>query len=222
MVEVGFLTLVLSLLHLGQARRVVDCHYSDWSSCSYYCGEPPVEKRYETLVEAIPKELRAMCPLNTEAKCGTIACTEPFVFGDWKATDLCTETCGEGKLLEQRTCTPTHPDKSCASLPTLKTLKPGSETCEREPCKGESTTSATTTTGLDPLLDLVDQWERKQLPRPLAWILCLLFSSASSWSAAEGAPISLHSSRACEKAVGGLPIARWEPKELLLVFFPFI
>ena len=53
----------------------VDCHYSDWSSCSYYCGEQKVETRYKTLVEAIPKELRAMCPLNTEAECGTIACT---------------------------------------------------------------------------------------------------------------------------------------------------
>ena len=74
MVEVGFLTLVLSLLHLGQASRVV-CHYSDWSSCSYDCEEPKVETRYKTLVEAIPKELRAMCPLNQEAKCGTIACT---------------------------------------------------------------------------------------------------------------------------------------------------
>ena len=38
----------------------------------------------------------------------------------------------------------------------------------------------------------------------------------------QGAPTSLHSSRACEKAVGALPITRWGPKELLLVLFPFI
>ena len=75
MVEVGFLTLVLSLLHLGQASGVVDCHYSDWSSCSYYCEEPKVETRYKTLVEAIPKESRAMCPLRQEEECGTIDCT---------------------------------------------------------------------------------------------------------------------------------------------------
>ena len=52
-----------------------DCHYSDWSSCSYYCEEQKVETRYKTLVEAIPKESRAMCPLRQEAECGTIACT---------------------------------------------------------------------------------------------------------------------------------------------------
>merc|ERR1719507_346925 len=44
-------------------------------------------------------------------------------------------------------------------------------------------------------------------PRPLAWILCLLFSSASSSSAAEGAttaaPSKERTSRSCEKAVSG-------------------
>ena len=53
----------------------VDCHYSDWSSCSYYCEEQKVETRYKTLVEAIPKESRAMCPLLEEKPCGTIDCT---------------------------------------------------------------------------------------------------------------------------------------------------
>ena len=53
----------------------VDCRYSDWSSCSFYCGETPVEKRYKALVDASPKELRAMCPLSEEAECGTLTCT---------------------------------------------------------------------------------------------------------------------------------------------------
>ena len=53
----------------------VDCHYSDWSSCSYYCEEQKVETRYKTLVEAIPKESRARCPLRQEEECGSIDCT---------------------------------------------------------------------------------------------------------------------------------------------------
>ena len=133
-----------------------ECHYSDWSSCSYYCGDPPVEKRYQTLVDASPKESRALC-LPKEEPCGNIDCTgnnaqlykqsqinltcafkAPFVFGDWEETELCSETCGKGKLLVQRTCTPAHPDKSCASLETAETLKPGKKTCKREPCKGDS------------------------------------------------------------------------------------
>ena len=62
------------------------------------------------------------------------------MFGDWEETDRCNETCGEeGKLLEQRTCTPTHPDKSCANLPASDTLRPGDKNCGvREPCKGDS------------------------------------------------------------------------------------
>ena len=136
----------------GPADSKVECRYSDWSSCSYYCGGPAVEKRYKTLVDASPKESRAMCPLPEEAECGNITCTgknaqistnnlslqDPFVFGDWELTDLCTETCGEeGKLLEKRTCTPTHPDKSCANLPTNQTLRAGEQPCGRKPCKGD-------------------------------------------------------------------------------------
>ena len=52
----------------------VYCSYSGWSSCSYYCGELPVEKRNKTLVDARPKESRALCPLHEE-ECGAITCT---------------------------------------------------------------------------------------------------------------------------------------------------
>ena len=131
-----------------------DCRYSDWSSCSYYCGDPPVETRYQVLVEDT-KESRAMCPLLKEKPCETIACTgtnahisaknrydfsslqEPFVFGEWKETDHCSETCGKGKLLQQRSCTPTHPDKSCSSLPTSDTWRPGNKNCMPKLCKGD-------------------------------------------------------------------------------------
>ena len=62
---------------------------------------------------------------------------EPFVFGEWTKTDKCSESCGkEGRVLEQRTCTPTHPHKSCSSLPIERTLRPSNESCADQPCEG--------------------------------------------------------------------------------------
>ena len=60
---------------------------------------------------------------------------EPFVFGVWTKTDKCSECCG-GMVLEQRTCTPTHPHKSCSSLPIERTLRLSTEPCADQPCKG--------------------------------------------------------------------------------------
>ena len=51
-----------------------NCRYSDWSSCSYYCGDPRVEKRNKTLVYDT-KESRAVCPPLKEEPCGDITCT---------------------------------------------------------------------------------------------------------------------------------------------------
>ena len=62
---------------------------------------------------------------------------EPFVFGEWTKTDKCSESCGkEGRVLEQRTCTPTHPHKSCSSLPIERTLRLSTEPCADPPCEG--------------------------------------------------------------------------------------
>ena len=62
---------------------------------------------------------------------------EPFVFGEWTKTDKCSESCGkEGRVLEQRTCTPTHPHKSCSSLPIEWTLRLSTEPCADLPCEG--------------------------------------------------------------------------------------
>ena len=62
---------------------------------------------------------------------------EPFVFGVWTKTDKCSESCGnERRVLEQRTCTPTHPHKSCSSLPIERTLRPSTEPCADLPCEG--------------------------------------------------------------------------------------
>ena len=62
---------------------------------------------------------------------------EPFVFGEWTKTDKCSESCGEeGRMLEQRTCTPTHPRKSCFSLPIERTLRLSAEPCAGPPCEG--------------------------------------------------------------------------------------
>ena len=62
---------------------------------------------------------------------------EPFVFGVWTKTDKCSESCGkEGRVLEQRSCTPTHPHKSCFSLPIERTLRLSAEPCADPPCEG--------------------------------------------------------------------------------------
>ena len=62
---------------------------------------------------------------------------EPFVFGVWTKTNKCSESCGkEGRVLEQRTCTPTHPHKSCSSLPIERTLRLSTESCADQPCEG--------------------------------------------------------------------------------------
>ena len=61
----------------------------------------------------------------------------PFVFGVWTKIDKCSESCGkEGRLFEQRTCTPTHPHKSCSSLSIERTLRPSTEPCADAPCEG--------------------------------------------------------------------------------------
>ena len=49
------------------------CRWSDWSSCSYYCGDPRVETRFKSLVEVVPKGEAAQCGMPQE-KCDT-ACT---------------------------------------------------------------------------------------------------------------------------------------------------
>jgi len=74
----------------------VECSYSDWSSCSYYCGETKVETRYQTLVDDT-KESRAMCPLRQEEECGTIACTG-------ESTSRATTTTGLDPLLTLFIC----------------------------------------------------------------------------------------------------------------------
>ena len=62
---------------------------------------------------------------------------EPFVFGVWTKTDKCSESCGKkGMVFEQRTCTPTHPHKSCSSLPIEQTLRLSNDSCADQPCEG--------------------------------------------------------------------------------------
>ena len=79
--------------------------------------------------------MRTLAQKCLERNC--VFLSEPFIFGPWTTTEFCTETCGgEGQLLEQRSCTPLHPDKSCASLSSDKTLRPGNKTCGEGQCEG--------------------------------------------------------------------------------------
>ena len=136
-------------------RGAVDdkCHYSNWTSCSYFCGDEKEEFSYRALLDDSPKA-RAECPMPEKPCDESVVCTgdiykpakleasfpflpEPFVFGEWTKTDKCSESCGEeGRVLEQRTCTPTHPQKSCSSLPIERTLRLSTEPCADPPCEG--------------------------------------------------------------------------------------
>ena len=91
--------------------------------------------------QQIAQVTRAHCSMKRKL---TWFLSEPFVFGSWSDTEICSVTCGKkGKLLEQRSCTPAHPDKSCTSLPTNKTLRPGNKFCGGNPCKGNLKVSYT-------------------------------------------------------------------------------
>jgi len=113
-----------------------DCKVGDWTAwgkCSRSCDGGIKTRLREVLQEA--KHGGVKCPdLEISVVCNTDKCKEPVVFGPWRDTDICTETCGEGKLLEQRSCTPAH---SCASLKTTQTLRPGNTPCVGQHCQGE-------------------------------------------------------------------------------------
>ena len=53
----------------------VECRWSEWSSCSYYCGDPKVETSSKALVEVVPKGSAALCEIP-QRPCGEdIQCT---------------------------------------------------------------------------------------------------------------------------------------------------
>ena len=89
-------------------------------------------------VQFLKKSVQSIAQVGTlPLKSLTLFPSEPFVFGPWMTTEFCTETCGgDGRLLEQRSCTPLHPDKSCASLSSDQTLRPGNKTCGEGQCEG--------------------------------------------------------------------------------------
>ena len=50
-----------------------ECRWSDWSNCSYFCGDPRVETKFKSLVEVVPKGEAAQCAIPQE-KCA-VDCT---------------------------------------------------------------------------------------------------------------------------------------------------
>ena len=70
-VEQNLFTVRASLSERGSDAAI--CRYSDWSSCSYFCGDPIVETRFKSLVEVVPKGEAAQCQILQET-CAT-ACT---------------------------------------------------------------------------------------------------------------------------------------------------
>ena len=63
---------------------------------------------------------------------------EPYKCSSWSPTSTCSESCGNGRYLETRSCLPVHPEipeELLASPPV--TIKDGSSPCSQSPCTGE-------------------------------------------------------------------------------------
>ena len=56
-------------------QESVNCTWSEWSSCSYYCGQPRVPSKQQVLVDAKPKSMKAMCQTPKENCSRSIKCT---------------------------------------------------------------------------------------------------------------------------------------------------
>ena len=64
---------------------------------------------------------------------------EKVIFGPWRDTEVCSESCGNlGHLLQTRSCSAPHPQLTCASLNSSQVLRTGSTPCNRQLCQGMS------------------------------------------------------------------------------------
>ena len=55
---------------------------------------------------------------------------EPFLFGPWEDTDICSESC---RLLQTRTCEEVNPRSSCQDISPYRN---GQTACHKDPCPG--------------------------------------------------------------------------------------
>ena len=56
-------------------EETVNCTWSEWSSCSYFCGQPRVPTKQQVLVDVQPKSMKAMCQTPKENCSRSIKCT---------------------------------------------------------------------------------------------------------------------------------------------------
>ena len=64
---------------------------------------------------------------------------EKVIFGQWRDTEVCSESCGNlGHLLQTRSCSAPHPQLTCASLNSSHVFRTGSTPCNRQLCQGMS------------------------------------------------------------------------------------
>ena len=62
---------------------------------------------------------------------------EKVIFGPWRDTEVCSESCGTlGHLLQIRSCSAPHPQLTCASLNSSEIFRTGSTPCNRQLCQG--------------------------------------------------------------------------------------
>ena len=79
------------------------------------------------------ESLKKRCPLFEDVAPSQEEKT-PAIFGPWRDTNVCSESCGpHGRLLQVRSCSSPHLDLACVGLNVLKT---GSTPCNPQMCKG--------------------------------------------------------------------------------------
>ena len=62
---------------------------------------------------------------------------EKVIFGPWRDTEVCSESCGNlGHLLQTRSCSAPNPQLTCASLNSSQVFRTGSTPCNRQLCQG--------------------------------------------------------------------------------------
>ena len=59
----------------SMTEESVTCTWSDWTSCSYYCGQTPVPTQQQVLVDAQPKSMKALCEIPEKNCSSSIKCT---------------------------------------------------------------------------------------------------------------------------------------------------
>lgn len=142
-----------------KATKAVNCKVGDWKAwgrCSVTCGGG-TKRRARDVIHVDMNRVGETCPaLEETMACNTAQCPVDCKVGNWRPWTKCSVTCDGGTKRRARDVV-LRPVNGGAACPDLEeTMACNTEQCPL-PCPGlgKSTSGATTTTGLDPLLALL-------------------------------------------------------------------